>query len=357
MDTRLFANSSLDLFVLPLISVSISRRPSFLPTSFGAGGGSVQPAQDRVFTIPRLLFVSSEREREREGSILSTKNSMRTIGSDRVRRQKMQRSTVETTIARHRSITGHTRTLHSFRENLQLERRISRRSGRQVVRFDVFSSRLESMYAWKSGLERTKCPRRFENFEERRKKRNRHGGKRGTWRGRGRGGFRFPRLTGDRRFDRWQRAVSDPVTMTPRKSRNSVDPPPMWSIDQRSRGPIAARWCSRSSRDDLFFQPASGEWGAGRGGGIGAPTPRPDLPPSRSHLDPLLPAAPIIHRRVPRPELPSFHDSNFLLCFDRRDRGNGGVVIEYEMERRSWFTDNLLVNEVKICSCFVLLKE
>lgn len=34
----------------------------------------------------------------------------------------------------------------------------------------------------------------------------------------------------------------------------------------RSRGPIAARWWSRSSRDDLFSQPVSGEWGAWRGG-------------------------------------------------------------------------------------------
>lgn len=74
------------------------------------------------------------------------------------------------------------------------------------------------------------------------------------------------------------------VTMTPRKSKR-------WSpADRRSRGPIPGR--SRSSRDDLFFQPAGG------GGGISAYTS--DLPPSRSHLDPLLP--PIIHRRG----LPSF---------------------------------------------------
>lgn len=135
------------------------------------------------------------------------------------------------------------------------------------------------------------------------------------------------------RFDRWQRAVSDPVTMTPRKWKLRWSPADDRSITRPDSGPMMVEIVAWR-----FVFPA-GEWGVGSvEGGISAPTPRPDLPPSRSHLDPLLPAASIIHRRA-RSFLRS--DSNFFLHSILFDRSRCGREMERRFSLKIWWCDGI----------------
>lgn len=340
METRLLANSSLDLFVLPLMSVSISRRPSFLQiTGAEVGYDLAKIACLRADSTSVRLFVSTEGER-RIDFIETRYQPLDRVASSRRWRRKID--------ARNDDHAASVDTGHDVSRKAPDFAAPRDGGGRQVVRFDVFSSQLESMYTHhvQVGVGNVSSLSRKKERKKERSPDNSTNARTGTakerksekrrlvardqvstidWRS------RFDLRVS--RFDRWQRAVSDPVTMTPRKWKLRWSPADDRSITRPDSGPMMVEIVAWR-----FVFPA-GEWGVGSvEGGISAPTPRPDLPPSRSHLDPLLPAASIIHRRA-RSFLRS--DSNFFLHSIFFDRSRCAREMERRFSLKIWWCDGI----------------
>lgn len=183
METRLLANSSLDLFVLPLMSVSISRRPSFLQiTGAEVGYDLAKIACLRADSTSVRLFVSTEGER-RIDFIETRYQPLDRVASSRRWRRKID--------ARNDDHAASVDTGYDVSRKAPDFAAPRDGGDRQVVRFDVFSSQLESMYTHHvqvgvgnvSSLSRKKerkndhqTTRRTHGREPRKKERARRGG-------------------------------------------------------------------------------------------------------------------------------------------------------------------------------------